>query len=205
MLRVAAIEACERALSPGTCRMRIVRAAAFAPLLLLAVPLLLGLAFGIPPPAVFALIASTLLLQAAAAVVGLSLGLHPAVVLAFLTSVAAAVMLGILELCDLFAERSRFIQGLLRNIDAKTGRIESLKRYGCRRVALPVPEEHLSPLHARRMDNRGHRGHGGDDGARPPGLLTCACIFGRYIGVWPASLLSSPGRALRFRPRRRMA
>lgn len=138
MSRVAAIEACERALSPGTCRMRIVRTVALVLLLLLAVPFLLGLAFGIPPPAVFALIASTLLLQAAAAVVGLSLGLHPAVVLAFLTSVAAAAMLGILELCDLFAERSQFIQGLLRKIDAKTGRIDSLKRYGSLMLVLII-------------------------------------------------------------------
>lgn len=138
MSRVAAIEACERALSPGTCRMRIVRTVALVLLLLLAVPFLLGLAFGIPPPAVFALIASTLLLQAAAAVVGLSLGLHPVVVLAFLTSVAAAAMLGILELCDLFAERSQFIQGLLRKIDAKTGRIDSLKRYGSLMLVLII-------------------------------------------------------------------
>ncbi len=130
MVRVAAIEACERALSPGTCRVRIARAAAFMLLFLLVVPLLLGLAFGVPPPAVFALIASALILQAAAAVVGLGLGLHPAVVLVFLTSVAAAVMLGILEVCDLFAGRSRFIQGLLQKIDAKTGRIDYLKRYG---------------------------------------------------------------------------
>ncbi|WP_214021417.1 hypothetical protein [Methanoculleus sp.] len=99
-------------------------------LFILAIPLLLGLAFGVPPPAVLALIGSTLLLQAAAAVVGLSLGLHPAVVLVFLTSVAVAVMIGILEVCDLFAGRSRMVQGLLRKIDEKAGKIDYLKRYG---------------------------------------------------------------------------
>ncbi|NQS74516.1 MAG: hypothetical protein HQP72_09115, partial [Methanoculleus sp.] len=77
-------------------------------------------------PAVFTLIASTFLLQAAAALVGLSFGQHPAVVLVFLTSVAVAVMIGILEVCDLFAERSLFIQRLLRKIDAKMGRIDYL-------------------------------------------------------------------------------
>ncbi|HOI14630.1 MAG TPA: hypothetical protein PLG75_12265 [Methanoculleus sp.] len=130
MVRVAAVEACERALSPGTCRYRIARAAAFVFLCILVIPLLLGLAFGVPPPAVLALVASTLLLQAAAAVVGLSLGLPPAVVLVFLTSVAVAVMIGILEVCDLFAGSSRRVQGLLQKIDAKTGRIDYLKRYG---------------------------------------------------------------------------
>ncbi|MBA7468654.1 hypothetical protein ES707_03906 [subsurface metagenome] len=138
MIRVAAIEECDRALSPGTCRVRIARATAFVLLFLLAVPLLLGLAFGVSPPAVFTLIASTLVLQAAAAVVGIGLGLHPAVVLAFLTSVAVAAMLGILEVCDLFAGRSRMIQGLLRKIDAKTGRIDYLKRYGALMLVLII-------------------------------------------------------------------
>jgi len=130
MTRVTAIEECERALSPEACRLRIARSIALIFLFLLVIPHLLGLAFGVPPPAVFTLIASTLILQAAAAVVGLGLGLNPAVALAFLTSVGVAVMLGILEICDLFAGRSRVIQGLLRKIDAKTGRIEYLKRYG---------------------------------------------------------------------------
>jgi hypothetical protein len=130
MFRVAAIEACERALSPGTCRFRIMRAAALVLLFILVIPLLLGLAFGVPPPAVIALIGSTLLLQAAAAVVGLSLGLHPAVVLVFLTSVAVAVMIGVFEVCDLFAGRSRTVQGILLKIDEKAGRIDYLKRYG---------------------------------------------------------------------------
>jgi hypothetical protein len=130
MVRVAVSEVCGRALSPGSCRLRVARAAAFVFLFLLAVPLLLGFAFGISPAAALALIGSTLLLQAAAAVVGLSLGLHPAVVLLFLTSVAAAVLFGILEACELFAGRSRMIQSLLSKIDAKIGRIEYLRRYG---------------------------------------------------------------------------
>ncbi|MDK2889828.1 MAG: hypothetical protein PWR21_460 [Methanoculleus sp.] len=130
MVRVAAVEACGRALSQGTCRFRIARAAAFVLLFILVIPLLLGLAVGVSPAAVFALIGSTLLLQAAAAVVALSLGLHPAVVLVFLTSVAAAVLVGIFEVCDIFAGRSRMIQGFLSKIDAKTGSIDYLKRYG---------------------------------------------------------------------------
>jgi len=130
MIRIAAIEECERRISPEACRMRIARSIGFVILFLLVIPHLLGLAFGVPPPAVFTLIASTILLQAAAALVGLSLGQHPAVVLIFLTSVAVAVMIGILEVCDLFAERSLFIQRLLRKIDAKMGRIDYLKDYG---------------------------------------------------------------------------
>ncbi|WP_161485899.1 hypothetical protein [Methanoculleus horonobensis] len=130
MVWVAAVEACGRVLSPDTCRFRVVRAVALVLLLLLIVPLILGSAFGVSPAAVLALIGSTLLLQAAAAIVGLSLGLHPAAVLLFLTSVAAAVLVGILEVCDLFAGRSRMIQGLLSKIDTKTGSIDYLKRYG---------------------------------------------------------------------------
>jgi len=130
MIRIAAIEECERRISPGACRMRIARSIGSVAFFLMVVPLLLGLAFGVPPAEVFTLIASTFLLQAAAAVVGLSLGQHPAVVLVFLTSVAVAVMIGILEVCDLFAERSRLIQRLLRKVDAKTGQIDYLERYG---------------------------------------------------------------------------
>lgn len=130
MVRVAALETCERALSPGTCRFRVARATAFVLIFILVIPLLLGLAFGVSPPAVLALVGSILLLQAAAAVVALSLGLHPAVVLIFLTSVAVAVMVGILEICDLFAGRSRMVQGLLQKIDDRAGQIDYLKRYG---------------------------------------------------------------------------
>ena len=60
----------------------------------------------------------------------MGLGLHPAVILAFLTSVAVAVMIGILEVCDLFAERSRLIRRLLRKIDTNTSQIDYLERYG---------------------------------------------------------------------------
>lgn len=130
MIRVAAIEACERALSPGTCRFRLARAAGFMVFFLLVLPLLLGLASGMRPPGTLTLIASTLLLQAAAAVVGMGLGLHPAAVLIFLTSVAAAVMVGILELCDLFAGHSPRMQGFLAKINTETGRINALRRYG---------------------------------------------------------------------------
>lgn len=130
MIRVAAVEECERTISPEACRLRIARSVGSVFLFLLVVPHLLGLAFGIPLPAVFTLTMSTLLFQAAAAVVGVGLGLHPAVVLAFLTSVAVAVMVGILEVCDLFAERSQLIRRFLRKIDAKAGRIDYLNRYG---------------------------------------------------------------------------
>ncbi|MDV2481412.1 hypothetical protein F8E02_05205 [Methanoculleus sp. Wushi-C6] len=130
MVRVAAIEACERMLSPGGCRFRLARAAAFVVFFLLAVPFLVGSVSGMHPPGTLTLIVSTFLLQAAAAVVGLSLGLHPAAVLIFLSSVAAAVMVAILELCDLFAEHSPRMQGFLAKINAETGRLHSLRRYG---------------------------------------------------------------------------
>ncbi|WP_243669174.1 hypothetical protein [Methanoculleus chikugoensis] len=202
MVRVAAVEACMQALSPGTCRFRVARAVAFVLLFLLAVPLLLGFAFGVSPPRRSLPLSVRPSPPGGRGVVGLSLGLHPVVVLLFLTSVAAAVLIGILEVCDLFAERSRTIQRLLSKIDVKTGSIDYLKRYGAdahpghldpprdcplrnpprRRVDLPVPAGDLPPLHACRMDDRGHRGHGGDDGARSPGLL----------GLFCTSRLSSP-------------
>ncbi len=138
MIRVAAIEACGRSLSPGTCRFRIARAAAFVAFFLLVVPFLVSLAFGVHPPEMFTLIVSTLILQAAAAVVGLGLGLHPVAVLIFLTSVAVAVMVAILELCDLFAERSRRLQAFLVKINAETSRVHSLKRYGVLMLILVI-------------------------------------------------------------------
>jgi len=130
MIRVATTEACGRESPSGTCLFRIVRTVALVLLFLLTIPLILGFAFGVSPTAIFALIGSIFLLQAAAAIVGLSLGLHPVVVLILLTSVAAAILIGILEICDLFAERSRMIQRLLLKIDAKSGSIDYLKRYG---------------------------------------------------------------------------
>ncbi len=119
MSEIAAIEECGHRTSPEACRLRTARSVGFVILFLLVIPHLPGLVFGVSPPEVFTLIASTLLLQAATALVGLSPGQHPAVILLLLTSVAVTTMIGISGVCDLFAERSR----LLRKIDAKTGQI----------------------------------------------------------------------------------
>ncbi|WP_292518698.1 hypothetical protein [Methanoculleus sp.] len=127
---VAAVRRCKQALSSGDCRLVVARDAVLVFLFLLAVPLLLGLVSRMSPLVVFTLIVSTLVLQATAAVVGLSLGLHPVVVLALLTSVAVAVMIGVLEVCHLFAGRSRLARRLIRKTNAKTGRIDPLRRYG---------------------------------------------------------------------------
>lgn len=88
MFLVAGLERCERALASGRCIFAIARIATLVILFLLALPLLLGFAFGVPPLVIVTLIASTLAFQAIAAVIGLGFGLHPAIVLALLTSVA---------------------------------------------------------------------------------------------------------------------
>ncbi|MFW5638833.1 MAG: hypothetical protein ACOCG4_06210 [Methanoculleus sp.] len=138
MTWLAAIEEYRHRISPEACRLRIARSAGFVILFLLVIPHLLGLIFSVPPPEIFTLIASTLLLQAAAALIGLSLGQHPAVILLLLTSIAIATMIGIFEVCDLFAGRSRLIQRSLRKIDAKMSQIDYLKRYGALMLVLII-------------------------------------------------------------------
>lgn len=130
MFLVAGLERCERALASGRCIFAIARIATLVILFLLALPLLLGFAFGVPPLVIVTLIASTLAFQAIAAVIGLGFGLHPAIVLALLTSVAVGVMIGILELCYLFGGRFRLLQRLIQTTNARAGRVAFLGRYG---------------------------------------------------------------------------
>jgi uncharacterized membrane protein len=130
MVSLPVITECERTLSRRTCLVRIARAGIFVLFFLLGAPVLLGQVFGIPLPTVLTLILSTLVLQAAAAFVGLGFGIHPAVLLALLTSVAVAVMLGVLEILDLLAEQSARVQGMVQRINARVAGIAYLQRYG---------------------------------------------------------------------------
>ena len=54
----------------------------------------------------------------------------PLVVLVLMTSIALAIILGIMEVCDLFAEQSERIQRWIQRIDARTKEITYLRTYG---------------------------------------------------------------------------
>jgi len=98
--------------------------------LIVLIPVILGVAAGVPVYQVTTLIVSTVVLQAAAAVVGVGLQIHPVLVVVVTTSVAIGVMILILTLCDLFAEQSKRIQAWLHKIEQKTSDKPYIKRYG---------------------------------------------------------------------------
>lgn len=130
MVTVPLLKGCYLRFSKSICIYRIIRAVWFILLFMVVVPLLIGLVAGIPFSSIMALIIATLALQAAAGVVGLGFSIHPLLVLVLMTSIALAIIMGILEVCDLFAEQSTRIQGWIQRIDTKTKDITYLRTYG---------------------------------------------------------------------------
>jgi uncharacterized membrane protein len=130
MAELSVIERCVIGITRIGCYYRILRAIALIILFALVIPLLIGYIFAVPLSTVFALISATFALQAAADIVGIGLSVDPLVLLAITTSVALAVIIGILEICDLFAQSSARVAGWLSQVEKKIENYTVLKKYG---------------------------------------------------------------------------
>ena len=109
---------------------RISRVIGLILLFTLVIPLVLGALFSVPVTSVFALITATLIFQAAAALIGVGLQVDPVLLLAIVTSVAIGVIIGIMEICDLFSDSSERVAGWLRSVEGQIERFRFLHRYG---------------------------------------------------------------------------
>lgn len=130
MAEQSAIERCVAGMTKIGCYYRILRTAVIIVIFALFIPLLIGYIFDVPLSTVFALISATFLLQAAADIIGVGLSVDPLVLLAITTSVALAVIVGILEICDVFAQSSERVAGWLSRIEEKMRNYTILKKYG---------------------------------------------------------------------------
>lgn len=96
----------------------------------IAIPLLIGIIAGIPESQIIAMVSSTFLLQATASPVGVALGLSPTVILVVMTSFALGMVLGILEICDTFAQTSEKVRNWLKKVENKMQKAQVIYKYG---------------------------------------------------------------------------
>ena len=79
---------------------------------------------------IFGLVASIFILQPLAVVVGLGLGIHPVQVMLIMVSFGITVIFMLFGICDMFAERSEWLQKHLKKIEAITQKSEMFREYG---------------------------------------------------------------------------
>ncbi|HUU76603.1 MAG TPA: hypothetical protein VMW63_11045 [Methanoregulaceae archaeon] len=103
---------------------------AYIIVLAIGVPILIGLAAGIPAGVMLGFVSSTALLQATASPVGVGLDLPPAVILAAMTSFALGMTLAIFEICDTFAKTSERVQQWLEKVEKKMQKVTIIHKYG---------------------------------------------------------------------------
>ena len=99
-------------------------------ILLVIAPVFIGVVGGFPPPLILGFIASILLLQGLAPAAGIGLGIPVPHLLLILASVAAGVIIGIYEICDIFHERSERVAQWIGKIEGVLERYQLLKSYG---------------------------------------------------------------------------
>jgi len=96
----------------------------------IALPLIIGFIFGIPPGKILALIISTLALQATASPVGVGFGLPPGIIIAVMACFALGMVIGIYEILDTMALTSPKVKGWLDKIEGKMGKLQKFHKYG---------------------------------------------------------------------------
>lgn len=84
----------------------------------------------IPPARMISFIGAILAFQPFAAPVGLVLGVPPAAIVSTMFSVGLGAVVGILTLCDLFAQRWDRLSVAIRNVQATTENSARFRKYG---------------------------------------------------------------------------
>jgi hypothetical protein len=96
----------------------------------IALPLIIGYIFGIPPGKILALIASTLALQATASPVGVGLDLPPGIIMGVMICFALGMVMGIFEILDTMALTSPKVKGWLDKTEKKMSKLKKFHKYG---------------------------------------------------------------------------
>jgi len=96
----------------------------------IAVPLIIGSYYLIAPVEILGLVGSILILQPFAVVVGLGLGINPLSLLLIMGSFGISVIFVLFDICDVFAEHSKWLRTHLNKIETITQKSEMVKKYG---------------------------------------------------------------------------
>ena len=94
------------------------------------IPLVIGLYNQNTVGEIFGMIISIFILQPLAVAVGLGLGIHPVQVMFIMISFGISVILVLPRICDMFAERSEWLQKNLKKIETVTQKSEMFRKYG---------------------------------------------------------------------------
>jgi uncharacterized membrane protein len=94
------------------------------------IPLVIGLYNQNTVGEIFGMIISIFILQPLAVAVGLGLGIHPVQVMFIMISFGVSVILVLPRICDMFAERSEWLQKNLKKIETITQKSEMFRKYG---------------------------------------------------------------------------
>jgi hypothetical protein len=96
----------------------------------IAIPLVVGFVFGIPPGKILALTISTVILQNWAIPVGIGLKIPPGIILLTTTCFALSITLAVFEILDTLALTSIRIKSWLEKTEKKMEKYKILYRYG---------------------------------------------------------------------------
>lgn len=94
------------------------------------IPLVIGLYNQNTPGEVLGLVASIFVLQPLAVAIGLGLGIPPVQVMLIMVSFGITIIVILFGICDMFAERSEWLQKHLKKIEAITQKSEMFRKYG---------------------------------------------------------------------------
>jgi uncharacterized membrane protein len=96
----------------------------------LVIPLVISFFHNITLTNILGLITSILILQPFAVVVGLGLGINPIPMMLIMCSIGLSVIFALFGTCDMFANRSKWLNQHLEKIEAITQKSELFKKYG---------------------------------------------------------------------------
>lgn len=94
------------------------------------IPFIIGFYNNITPAAIFGFIVSILIFQPFAVVIGLGLGISPVPVLLIMCSTGLSVIFVLFGTCDMFSNRSEWLQRHLEKIEGVTQNSHLFGKYG---------------------------------------------------------------------------
>lgn len=106
------------------------RALIFFFVIAVGIPVVIGALFGISQAGILSLVTSTLVLQAAAPPIGLALGLPTPAILTVMACFAIGMVAALMELCDSLAMSSERVKDWIDRVGKKMEKYPAIRKYG---------------------------------------------------------------------------
>jgi len=114
----------------GSVLKKVGKAVLFFLMFAVAVPLVLGLVYGVPLRKILSFIGTTLVLHAWASPVGLALGLGTIGIIIIMACFALGISIAIFEICDSLALSSEWVRKRIEKMEKITEKYPQIKRFG---------------------------------------------------------------------------